>query len=221
MSRPTQVRPGASASSLQARRLLWGGFPARFGHLRPRLAASLQPRPRGRFGLLPFRSPLLGESRLIYSPPGTEMFQFPGLAPSRLCVRRGGTLSRGFPHSGPRGSKAVCASPRIFAACRALLRRRTPRHPPRALHRFVSMTPSSGAPASRRGARVGRPAPPKRAAGAPVCSRFLDLRSLSLEFVLRVPHRAGPRLARSLEFPVEPRGLEPRTPRLQTWCSTG
>jgi hypothetical protein len=32
-----------------------------------------------RFGLIPFRSPLLGESRLIYFPPGTEMFQFPGL----------------------------------------------------------------------------------------------------------------------------------------------
>ena len=35
-----------------------------------------------RFGLVPVRSPLLGESRLISSPPGTEMVQFPGLA---LC----------------------------------------------------------------------------------------------------------------------------------------
>jgi hypothetical protein len=33
-----------------------------------------------RFGLLPVRSPLLRESRLISLPPGTEMFQFPGLA---------------------------------------------------------------------------------------------------------------------------------------------
>jgi hypothetical protein len=33
-----------------------------------------------RFGLVPVRSPLLGESRLISLPPGTEMFQFPGLA---------------------------------------------------------------------------------------------------------------------------------------------
>ena len=33
-----------------------------------------------RFGLFPVRSPLLGESRLISLPPGTEMFQFPGLA---------------------------------------------------------------------------------------------------------------------------------------------
>ena len=30
------------------------------------------------FGLLPFRSPLLGESFLLSFPPGTKMFQFPG-----------------------------------------------------------------------------------------------------------------------------------------------
>ncbi len=35
-----------------------------------------------RFGLLPFRSPLLRESRLISFPPGTEMFHFPGLLPT-------------------------------------------------------------------------------------------------------------------------------------------
>src|SRR5688572_7360288 len=42
--------------------------------------------PRGqasRFGLRPFRSPLLRESRLISLPPGTEMFQFPGFASVR------------------------------------------------------------------------------------------------------------------------------------------
>ena len=41
-----------------------------------------------RFGLIPFRSPLLGESRLISFPPGTEMFQFPGLPPTRLYIQR-------------------------------------------------------------------------------------------------------------------------------------
>ena len=42
----------------------------------------LQPRPdlSGRFGLFRFRSPLLTESLLLSFPPGTEMFQFPGLA---------------------------------------------------------------------------------------------------------------------------------------------
>jgi hypothetical protein len=48
--------------------------------LQPRTgnACALTP---ARFGLIPFRSPLLGESRLISFPPGTEMFQFPGLPP--------------------------------------------------------------------------------------------------------------------------------------------
>ena len=36
---------------------------------------------RDRFGLLPVRSPLLGESQLFSLPPGTKMFQFPGFAP--------------------------------------------------------------------------------------------------------------------------------------------
>ena len=41
------------------------------------------------FGLIPFRSPLLRESRLIYFPRGTEMFHFPRLSSPRLCVQRG------------------------------------------------------------------------------------------------------------------------------------
>ena len=36
---------------------------------------------QNRFGLLRFRSPLLAQSLLFSSPPGTEMFQFPGFAP--------------------------------------------------------------------------------------------------------------------------------------------
>ena len=39
------------------------------------------------FGLFPFRSPLLWESRLISLPPGTEMFHFPGLASLDLCIQ--------------------------------------------------------------------------------------------------------------------------------------
>ncbi len=35
-----------------------------------------------RFGLFPFRSPLLRESRLLSLPPGTEMVPFPGFASS-------------------------------------------------------------------------------------------------------------------------------------------
>ena len=43
--------------------------------------------------LLPFRSPLLWESRLLSVPPGTEMFQFPGFASPKLCIHLGDTLS--------------------------------------------------------------------------------------------------------------------------------
>ena len=45
------------------------------------------PGPQGpRFGLYPVRSPLLGTSRLISLPPGTEMFQFPGFASLRRVM---------------------------------------------------------------------------------------------------------------------------------------
>jgi hypothetical protein len=48
-----------------------------------------------RFRLIPFRSPLLGESRLFSSPRGTEMFQFPRFPPLVLCVQ-----TRVTPHDG-------------------------------------------------------------------------------------------------------------------------
>src|SRR6476469_4151870 len=43
------------------------------------------------FGLFPFRSPLLRESRLLSLPAGTEMFHFPALPPPALCVQAGVT----------------------------------------------------------------------------------------------------------------------------------
>src|SRR5699024_9139946 len=38
------------------------------------------------FGLIPFRSPLLGNSQLLSLPPGTEMVQVPGSASFALCL---------------------------------------------------------------------------------------------------------------------------------------
>ena len=38
-------------------------------------------------GLVRFRSPLLAESLLMSFPPGTEMFQFPGLASNPLWIQ--------------------------------------------------------------------------------------------------------------------------------------
>ena len=59
------------------------------------------------FGLFPFRSPLLRESRLISVPGGTEMFHFPPLAFrtyefSAECCR---ITDNGLPHSEIPGSK--------------------------------------------------------------------------------------------------------------------
>ena len=50
------------------------------------MSPALQPRSTEveRFGLFPVRSPLLGESRLISVPGGTEMFQFPPFASAGL-----------------------------------------------------------------------------------------------------------------------------------------
>ena len=47
--------------------------------------------PLQRFRLVPFRSPLLRESRLFSFPRGTEMFQFPRFPPPTLCVQAGVT----------------------------------------------------------------------------------------------------------------------------------
>ena len=73
--------------------------------------------PPARFGLIPFRSPLLRESLLLSSPRGTEMFQFPRFPLPALCVQTGVT-----PHDGCRVSpfgypriKAWSAAPRGFS----------------------------------------------------------------------------------------------------------
>ena len=77
-----------------------------------------RPEPRG-FGLLPVRSPLLGESLLFSFPPGTKMFQFPGFASHyEMPGRQPGGLS----HSEIRGSQVICTYPRLIAACHVLHR---------------------------------------------------------------------------------------------------
>ena len=92
---------------LQDYYLLWCGFPStsanarlcnfrRVGHdpeqtpYNPRQTTRVRLHQPG-LGWIPFRSPLLRESRLISFPPGTEMFQFPGLSPACLCIQHGVT----------------------------------------------------------------------------------------------------------------------------------
>ena len=63
------------------------------------------------FGLVRVRSPLLAESRLIYFPEGTEMFQFPSFATEGLCIQP--TVSWASPSSVSR-----FGDPRIDACLR-------------------------------------------------------------------------------------------------------
>ena len=112
---PRQFKPGFPCPTLLGYRLgeskvrlpdchrLWCHFPKDFSSLR--LIPSRRPRDPRRcpawFGLVPVRSPLLRESRLISLPPGTEMFQFPG-------------WSRVF-----RARRSLGSSPGLFAAFHA------------------------------------------------------------------------------------------------------
>ncbi len=50
-------------------------------HLHTVVAPQPHPTGAGWFGLIPFRSPLLGKSHLLSFPTVTEMFQFTALAP--------------------------------------------------------------------------------------------------------------------------------------------
>ena len=97
-------------------------------------AAPLQPRaPEGtRFGLLPVRSPLLGESRLISTPAGTQMVHSPAYTACALCIGAHANVIRtfGLPHSEIRGSSGIGPFPRLIAANHVLHRLAAPRHPP-------------------------------------------------------------------------------------------
>src|SRR6266496_612941 len=91
---------------------------------------------RDRFGLFPFRSPLLRESLLLSLPVGTEMFHFPTLPPPALCVQAGATghyAQSGFPIRKSPDRSLVADSPGLIAGSYVLLRLLVPRHPPCAL----------------------------------------------------------------------------------------
>src|SRR4028118_1868905 len=83
------------------------------------------------------------------SPPGTEMFQFPGFASCVLWIQSQDTwlaspstsrtgedndrVSGGLPHSEISGSKPIPGSPKLIAGYHVLHRLLLPRHPPNAL----------------------------------------------------------------------------------------
>ena len=70
---------------------------------------------------------------LFSFPAGTKMFQFPAFAHLYDVVD---IWSTGLPHSEISGSRVICTSPELVAACHVLLRLREPRHPPVALFFF-------------------------------------------------------------------------------------
>ena len=104
---------------------------------------SYNPNSRSRwFGLFPFRSPLLRESRLISLPQGTEMFHFPWSRFYALFNSNADILlmQDGFPHSEISGSKCICHSPKLNAAYHVLHRLSIPRHSPYALISLINQT---------------------------------------------------------------------------------
>ena len=85
-----------------------------------------------RFGLFPFRSPLQGEFLFLRV---LRCFTSPGWrrSPILFGLRQRGIAPAGFSHSEISGSKRVCRSPKLIAACRVLRRLLMPRHPSCAL----------------------------------------------------------------------------------------
>ena len=116
-------------------RLGWSAFRVRGCHpLRPAFPGALPyalffrvagpttpPAPRrGRFGLAPFRSPLLGGSLLFSFPPATGMFRFAGFAsPNRGCRASARRVA-------PFGHPRVYGCSRLPAAFRGLPRPSSP-----------------------------------------------------------------------------------------------
>ena len=93
-----------------------------------------------RFGLFPFRSPLLWKSHVVFSSSGyldVSVHRVPFL---KLCIglRILEVCSSGFPHSDISGSKDICSSPKLFAAYHVFHRLLVPRHPPYALFRMTN-----------------------------------------------------------------------------------
>ena len=92
-----------------------------------------------RFGLFRFRSPLLTKSLFYFLFLRVmRCFSSPGsLQPYYVFIRRYRRITvGGFPHSEICGSRLICSSPQLIAACHVLHRRLVPRHPPYALTSF-------------------------------------------------------------------------------------
>ena len=123
---------------------LWPLFPERSTHNCHTTAWSYNPGIallQHRFGLVPVRSPLLGESLDCFL--FLEVLRcFSSLRLPPHHVMRIITLQViGLSHSEIRGSRDICSYPRLIAAYHVLHRLREPRHPPCALFYFRAVKP--------------------------------------------------------------------------------
>ena len=99
-----------------------------------------------RFGLFPFRSPLLWKSMFLSRKKLVSFFSSGYLDVSVhrvpdhtlwIHVWTTEVCSAGFPHSDICGLSLMCSSPQLFAAYHVFLRLLVPRHPPCALIRLT------------------------------------------------------------------------------------
>ena len=170
------------------------------GVLQPRMDEST------RFGLIPVRSPLLRESRLISSPAGTEMFHFPALASCSLCIQLpDDEKSSGFPIQKSSDQRMFGSSPRLIAACHVFLRLSAPRHPPVALINLFSLElPSLSLFNCKR---------------TTTTFRRCRTQSGSILRILRKTSRTKSSCRGNKPNLVEVEGIEPTTSSLQSWRS--
>ena len=93
---------------------------------------------------------------LFSLPPGTKMFQFPGLAP---CIQYRVTVLQtdGLSHSEIRASRDICSYTRLIAAYHVLHRLCEPRHPPYALTLLRHKTPNIRFSQKTTSANAGQP----------------------------------------------------------------
>ena len=124
---------------------------------------------------------------------------------SLSALRCDGIASAGFPHSDIRGSRDICSSPRLFAACHVLHRLQEPRHPPYALSYLLTAPCRHGVSAC------------SCTSIAWFCSGTCSIAArpwilnLVVQYVKdRSPGKGG----------VENNGFEPLTPCLQSRCSS-
>ena len=95
-----------------------------------------------RFGLFPFRSPLLWKSHVVFFSSGYLDVSVHRVPDAWLCIHHTTTevCSARFPHSDISGSMDICSSPKLFAAYHVFHRLLVPRHPPCALLRLTFLS---------------------------------------------------------------------------------